>query len=72
MKTLNEIIEDTDNKIGRLRQEREISRPRKKKHVKNDENRSIFKRKLTDGQYSPWEFLQAMGILLVALRSLKS
>ena len=61
MKTLNEIIQDTDNEIGRLRQGREISRPRKKKHMKNDENRSIFKRKLTDGQYSPWEFLQAMG-----------
>ena len=32
LKTLNEIIQDTDNEIGRLRQGREISRARKKKH----------------------------------------
>ena len=61
MKTLNEIIQDTDNEIGRLRQGREISRPRKKKHIKNDEHRSLFKQRLTDGLYSPWEFLQAIG-----------
>ena len=71
MKTLNEIIQDTDNEIGRLRQGREINRPRKKKHMKNDENRSIFKRKLTDGQYSPF-FYKRWEILLVALRLLKS
>ena len=61
MKTLNEIIQDTDNEIGRLRQGREISRPRKKKHIKNDEHRFLFKQRLTDGLYSPWEFLQAIG-----------
>ena len=61
MKTLNEIIQDTDNEIGRLRQGREISRPIKKKHIKNDEHGSLFKQRLTDGLYSPWEFLQAIG-----------
>ena len=39
MSILNEVIADTDNDIGRLRQGREISRPRKKKDVKNDDYR---------------------------------
>ena len=61
MKTLNEIILDADNAIGRLRKGREISRLRKKKHLKNDDHRSLFKQRLTNGLYSPWEFLQAIG-----------
>ena len=65
----NEIIQDTDNEIGRLRQGREISRPRKKKHMKDGQNRIIFKRKLTDGLYSPWEFLQAMGNTVGSLKT---
>ena len=34
MKTLNEIIQDTNNEIGSLLQGREISRSKKKKHIK--------------------------------------
>ena len=35
--TLNEIIQDVDNDIGRLSQGREITRARKKKDIRNDE-----------------------------------
>ena len=59
--TLNEIIQDIDNDIGRLRQGREISRPRKKKNIKYEEHRNVLKQKLKDGKCSPWEFLQSIS-----------
>ena len=61
MATLNQIIQDTDNDIGRLQQALEISRPRKKKDVQNFERRSIIKQKLRDGEYNPWEYLKAIS-----------
>ena len=39
MTTLNDIIADTDNEIGRLRLGKDISRPRKKKNVIVEERR---------------------------------
>ena len=59
--TLNEIIQDVDNDIGRLSQGREITRARKKKYIRNDEFRSISKHKLSEGVYSPWQFIQAIS-----------
>ena len=61
MAILNDIIRHTDNDIGRLRLDREISRPRKKADLKNDAQRSICKEKLLDGAYTPWEFIQAIS-----------
>ena len=58
---LNEIIQDTDNDIRRLYQGREISRQRCKTDIKNEEQRIVFKQKLSDGQINPWEFLQSMS-----------
>ena len=58
--TLNDIIRDKENDIGRLRLGREISRPRKKVDIKNDVQRSKCKDKLREGAYSPWEFIQAI------------
>ena len=58
---LNDIIQDIDYDIGRLRMEREISRPRKKKDVKNSELRSIYKQRLSDGDYTPWQYLKAIS-----------
>ena len=54
MATLNAIIQDTYNDIGRLRMYREISWPRKEQDIKNSERRSICKQKLSDGNYTPW------------------
>ena len=50
--TQNEIIKDADSDIACLLQGREISRPRKKEHIKN-ECRSLYKQRLIDGVYSP-------------------
>ena len=61
MATLNDIIRDTDNDIGRLQLGREISRPRKKADNKNDIQRSTCKERLRDGTYTPWEFLRAIS-----------
>ena len=61
MATLNDIIRDTDNDIGRLRLGREISRPRKKVDIRNELQRSTCKEKLRDGAYNPWEFIQAIS-----------
>ena len=41
MTTLNEIIQDVDNAIGRLRQGREITGARKKKDIRNEEHRCV-------------------------------
>lgn len=54
MSTLNEIIKDTDNDIGRLRLGKEVSRPRKKKNIRIDENRTNCKQQLRDGNLTPW------------------
>ena len=48
MSILNEVIADMDNDIGRLRQGREITRPRRKKYVTNEDLRLECKRKLQD------------------------
>lgn len=61
MSTLNEVIRDTDNDTGRLRLGKEISRPRKKKDVKNYERRRVYKQKLRDGNLTPWHYLQAIS-----------
>ena len=58
---LNHIIKDTDNDIRRLYQGREISRPRCKTDIKNEEHRIVLKQKLSDGELNPWEFLQSMS-----------
>ena len=59
--TLNQIIQDVENDIGRLCQGREISRARKKKDIRNDDLRRLSKQKLSVGECSPWEFLQAIS-----------
>ena len=61
MTTLNEIIKDTDNDISRLYQGRKISRARSKTDIKNEEHRIILKQKLSDGDFTPWEFLKLMS-----------
>ena len=57
MVTLNQIIQDTDNDIGRSQQALEITRPRKKKDVQNFARRKNFER----GEYNPWEYLKAIS-----------
>ena len=52
---LNDIIMDTDNDIG------EISRARKLNYVHNDEERITFKERFRNGEYTPWQFFQAMS-----------
>ena len=64
MTTLNEIIKDTDNDISRLYQGREISRARSKTDIKNEEHRIILKQKLSDGDFTPWEFLKSMSCIV--------
>ena len=59
--TLNELIQDTDNDIGRLRQGREINRPRKKKNINIEEQRNLLKQKLRDGKCTPWEYLESIS-----------
>ena len=58
---LNEIISDTDNEIERVSLGMEISRPRKRKNVINDERRVVCKHKLSTGIYTPMEYLQAIS-----------
>ena len=62
--TLNEIIEDVDNDIERLSQGREITRPRKKKDIRNGQLRGISKQKLSEGVYSPWKFLESISFTI--------
>ena len=61
MTTLNDIIADTDNQIGRLRLGKDISRPRKKKNVIFEERRETCKEKLWSGAYTPWQYIQAIS-----------
>ena len=61
LESISHIIEDTDNHFGRLREGREINRPRKKKDLKHDEDRIKSKHKLKDGVYYPLEFLKAIS-----------
>ena len=61
MTTLNDIIADTDNEIGRLRLGKDISRPRKKKNVLLEERRETCKEKLRSGAYTPWQYLQTIS-----------
>ena len=58
---LNDIIIDTDNDIGRIRQGREISRARKLNYVQIDDRRKVSKEKLLSGEYTPWQDLQHMS-----------
>ena len=74
MATLNDIIRDTDNDIGRLRLGREISRPRKKVDIKNELQRSTCKEKLRDGALlyvQLPEFLCHVGMPTVAQNVVK-
>ena len=59
--TLNNIIEDTDNEIGRLILDQSISRPRKSKHVLKDQQREIIKERFRTGELTPWQYLNAMS-----------
>ena len=59
--TLNNIIEDTDNEIGRLRLGQSISRPRKSKHVLKDQQREVIKERFRTGELTPWQYLNAMS-----------
>ena len=43
MSALNNVIQDTDNDIGRLRLGKDISRARKKAHLRNDDLRRTYK-----------------------------
>ena len=56
LESISHIIEDTDNDIGRLREGREISRPRKKKDLKHDEDRMKCKQKLKYFGYTNSDF----------------
>ena len=58
---LNEIIADTDLDYARLSSGNEISRPRKLKNIINDERRSTFKNQLINGNFTPWEYLEAIS-----------
>ena len=61
MTTLNDIIADTDNEIGRLRLGKDISRPRKKKNVLLEERRETCKEKLRSEAYTPCQYLQTIS-----------
>ena len=50
-----------DNDICRIRQGKEISRTRKPTYVHIDEERITFKERFRNGEYTPWQFLQAMS-----------
>ena len=69
LESLNEVIKDTDNDIERLHMGREISIPRKKKHIYNDERRSVCKQKLYCGDYIPMEFLDAISHTIGNIKS---
>ena len=58
---LNEIIVDADLEFARLSSGKEFSRPRKRKNVINDERRSAFKNQLVNGNFTPWEYLEAIS-----------
>ena len=68
MSTLNEVIMDTDNDIGRLSRGKEISRPRKKKNIKIDEYRTKYKQQLRDGTLTPWQFVQSISNIIGGIK----
>ena len=51
-----------------MRQGREISRPRKKKDIKNEEHRNLSKQKISNGYFSLWEFLQLITHTIVSFK----
>ena len=57
---LNEIIMDTDNEIGRLCSGNDISRTRKRINHLIAKRRVECKLKLTEGSYTPKEYLNAI------------
>ena len=59
--TLNQVIQDTDNEMGRLRLGKEITRQRKRTAIRNDECRRNHKQKLREGTLTPMEFVQAIS-----------
>lgn len=61
MSYINEIILDVDNDIGRFRSGKEITRTRKTTSVRNEEQRASLKHKLSVGEFTPWQFLQAIS-----------
>ena len=68
LSTLNQIIQDTDNDIGRLCLGLEISRSHKKKNVRNFELDGA-EQKFSDGQLNPWEFLKAISHTIGSLNT---
>ena len=58
---LNNVIQDTDNYIGRLRLGKEISKARKKLHLKSDDWRITYKEKLSSGVLNPSEFIHKIS-----------
>ena len=61
MTALNNVIDDTDNDIGRLISGRDISRRRKKAYKNSDEQRKTCREKLRNGDIDPWEFIKAIS-----------
>ena len=61
MSALNNVIQDTDNDIGRLRLGKDISRARKKAHLRNDDLRRTYKEKLRSGLLDPLEFIHKIS-----------
>ena len=58
---INEIILDVDNDIGRIQSGREICRARKLTSVRTEERRAYLKQKLSIGEFTPWQYLQAIS-----------
>ena len=50
-----------NSEFARLSSGKEISRPRKRKNVINDEHQSAFKNQLTIGNVTPWKYLEAIS-----------
>ena len=69
LSTLNQIIQDTDNDIGRLCLGLEISRSQKKKNIRNFERRMVLKQKFSDGELNPWEFLKTISHTIGSLNT---
>ena len=61
MSALNNVIQDTDNDIGRLRLGKDISRARKKAHLRNDDLRRTYKEKLRSGLLDSLEFIHKIS-----------
>ena len=71
MHTLNAIIMDTDNELGRLSLGKEIPKPRKRTNVVNADSRSAYKLKLSTGSSAPWEYLNAISQTIGTISSLE-